>query len=62
MNHRVREYVDRVFVIWNVGCVPEKQNHYRTTGQVIMMERDWGCFENDYSKRRITAASTLWTL
>lgn len=46
----------------DVGCVPEKQNHYRTTGQVIMMERDWGCFENDYSKRRITAASTLWTL
>ena len=25
-----------------------KQNHYRTTGQVIMMN-EWDCFENDYN-------------
>ena len=37
------------------GCTPIKQNHYRLTGQVIMMEKDWECFENDYSRRYITA-------
>ena len=39
----------------DVGCKPLKQNHYRRTGEVIMMERDWDCFENEYAKRRITA-------
>lgn len=24
-----------------------KQNHYRLTGQVIMMDREWDCFRND---------------
>lgn len=24
-----------------------KQNHYRQTGQVIMMDREWDCFRND---------------
>ena len=37
----------------DVGCVPLKQNHYRLTGQVIMMERDWDCFQNDYADRHI---------
>ena len=37
----------------DVGCVPLKQNHYRQTGQVIMMERDWTCFENDYGRTRL---------
>jgi hypothetical protein len=32
------------------GLVPRKQNHYRLTGQVIMMHRDWPCFENDFNK------------
>ena len=39
----------------DVGCKPLKQNHYRLTGEVIMMERDWSCFENEYAKKRITA-------
>ena len=30
------------------GLCPTKQNHYRNTGQVIMMDKDWGCFENDF--------------
>jgi len=30
------------------GLVPEKQNHYLTTGQVIMMDKEWECFENDF--------------
>lgn len=29
------------------GCVPVKQNHYRESGQVVMMHRDWPCFAND---------------
>lgn len=31
------------------GCVPVKQNHYLETGQVIMMDRDWPCFRNDFA-------------
>ena len=33
------------------GLKPEKQNHYRVTGQVIMMHRDWPCFANDFNGR-----------
>jgi hypothetical protein len=33
------------------GLSPDKQNHYLLTGQVIMMDREWSCFENDYNKR-----------
>lgn len=25
------------------------QNHYRLTGQVVMMDRDWPCFKNDFN-------------
>lgn len=32
------------------GLCPEKQNHYRDTGQVIMMNKMWPCFENDFNK------------
>lgn len=31
------------------GCVPLKQNHYRLTGQVIMMDRDYPEFRNDFN-------------
>jgi hypothetical protein len=31
------------------GCVPVKQNHYRLTGQVIMMDRDHPEFKNDFN-------------
>jgi hypothetical protein len=31
------------------GCVPVKQNHYRLTGQVIMMDRDYPEFRNDFN-------------
>lgn len=33
------------------GLKPEKQNHYLITGQVIMMDKEWPCFENDFNKR-----------
>lgn len=31
------------------GLDPVKQNHYRNTGQVIMMDREWECFSNNYN-------------
>lgn len=33
------------------GVVPEKQNHYRETGEVIMMDLDWPCFRNAFNDR-----------
>jgi hypothetical protein len=33
------------------GLKPEKQNHYRLTGQVIMMDEDWACFANDFNRK-----------
>lgn len=33
------------------GICPEKQNHYRSTGQVIMMDKDWDCFANDFNNK-----------
>ena len=38
----------------DVGVNPIKQNHYRLTGEVIMMEQDWPCFKNTYSDKHIT--------
>ena len=32
----------------DVGVKPQKQNHYRLTGQPIMMANEWACFKNDY--------------
>ena len=32
------------------GLKPVKQNHYRLTGEVIMMDEDWPCFENSFNK------------
>lgn len=31
------------------GCVPVKQDWYRTTGEVIVMEREWPCFRNGFA-------------
>lgn len=31
------------------GVDPRKQNHYLTTGEVIMMDKDWDCFSNRYN-------------
>jgi len=36
----------------DVGVKPEKQNHYRQTGQVIMMDEFDPVFKNDYNDRR----------
>jgi hypothetical protein len=30
------------------GLSKDKQNHYLSTGQVIMMDREWSCFENNF--------------
>ncbi len=35
---------------YDIGLKPFKQNHYLNTGQVIMMNHEWDCFENDYNK------------
>jgi len=32
------------------GLTKEKQNHYLHTGQVIMMDKEWDCFTNDFNK------------
>lgn len=32
------------------GLSKEKQNHYLHTGQVIMMDKEWDCFVNDFNK------------
>jgi hypothetical protein len=32
------------------GLKPEKQNHYRLTGQILGLQNDWPCFENDFNK------------
>jgi hypothetical protein len=33
------------------GLVPIKMNHYRLTGQVIMMDKEWGVFKNDFNDK-----------
>jgi len=33
------------------GLVPEKQNHYRLTGQPVMMDKEWSCFKNDFNDK-----------
>jgi hypothetical protein len=33
------------------GLKPAKQNHYLNTGQVIMMDREWPCFVNDFNNK-----------
>jgi len=33
------------------GLVPEKQDHYRLTGQPIMMSRRWPVFDNTFDRR-----------
>lgn len=34
------------------GLSKPKQNHYRETGQVILMDLDWDCFENNFNKQQ----------
>jgi hypothetical protein len=31
------------------GLKPIKQNHFRETGQTVMMDQDWDCFKNDFN-------------
>jgi hypothetical protein len=33
----------------DVGVTEMKQDHYRNTGQVIMMDKEWDCFKNNYN-------------
>tara|TARA_R100000655_G_scaffold7920_5_gene21124 strand:+ start:967 stop:2127 length:1161 start_codon:yes stop_codon:yes gene_type:complete len=33
---------------WDVGLKPLKQNWFRETGQVVMMDYSWNCFKNLY--------------
>lgn len=35
--------------MFDPGLAPEKQNHYITTGQVIMMDKEWPCFANNFN-------------
>jgi hypothetical protein len=41
----------------DAGVKPEKQNHYRLTGQVIAMDHDWPCFANSYRKSAKAASA-----
>lgn len=41
----------------DIGVKPEKQNHYRLTGQVIMLDTDWPCFANSYRKSAKAASA-----
>lgn len=34
------------------GLCSAKQNHYRNTGQVIVMDMDWPCFANDFMESK----------
>jgi hypothetical protein len=43
----------------DVGVKPEKQSHYRLTGQVIAMDCDWPCFKNGYSDKVKGGSSTM---
>lgn len=31
------------------GLCPQKQNHFRETGEVIMMDEEWACFKNKFN-------------
>ena len=33
------------------GFGKEKQNHYRLSGEVIMMDKEWECFKNDFNDK-----------
>ena len=43
----------------DLGVKPEKQNHYRLTGQVIMMDKFDPVFKSDYHDRRRSVADSL---
>jgi len=30
------------------GAKPKKQNHYLETGEIVMMDVDWACFQNSF--------------
>tara|TARA_R110000782_G_scaffold41155_2_gene94655 strand:- start:572 stop:811 length:240 start_codon:yes stop_codon:yes gene_type:complete len=34
----------------DLGLCAEKQNHYLHTGQPVMMNSEWDCFNNDYNR------------
>jgi hypothetical protein len=34
------------------GLSKSKQNHYRLTGEVIMLDHDWDCFKNSWNKEQ----------
>lgn len=36
---------------YDPGCVPDKQDHYRLTGEVIVMDLDWPCFANGFASK-----------
>jgi Alpha-glutamyl/putrescinyl thymine pyrophosphorylase clade 2 len=40
------------------GLRPEKQNHFRDTGQMVMMNYDWPCFRNSFNDR-LAAGETI---
>jgi hypothetical protein len=43
--HLLLEYTPKDY-----GLNPVKQNHYLNTGQVIMMDKEWECFSNNYNE------------
>lgn len=44
---------------YDPGCVPDKQDHYRLTGEVIVMDHDWPCFANSFADKVAAGAFGL---
>jgi hypothetical protein len=44
------------------GLCTEKQNHFRLTGQPIMMHKDWECFKNGFNDKIETEVTMLEAL
>ena len=44
----------------DLGVHPVKQNHYRLTGQVIMMDKDYPQYANDYNEAVNTGEIQTW--
>ena len=42
-------YNDPTFKKGNL--IKEKQNYFKETGQVIMMDQEWDCFENNFNNK-----------
>jgi hypothetical protein len=47
---------------YDPGLKPIKQNHFRETGEVIMMDLDWPCFKNSFNTKYFPQDDTFQLL